>query len=126
MTQLNPQAQAFINTNRSAAMVTLRADGTPHAVRIGVALVDGRLWSSSTQNRVRTRHLRRDPRSTLFIFDSTFRWLSLECAVTILDGDYVTESRLLLASEVWRGDQRLFDVAALAGREHLANPLTLE
>src|SRR5258708_34684290 len=32
--------------SRGAAMVTLRADGTPHAVRVGMALVDGKLWSS--------------------------------------------------------------------------------
>src|SRR5262245_24213692 len=42
--------------------------------------------------------------------------LSLETMLdsigAILDGEYITESRLLLASEVWRGDQRLFDVRA--------------
>jgi PPOX class probable F420-dependent enzyme len=83
---MDERARAFIDQNHAAAMVTLRADGTPHAVRVGVALVDGKLWSSSTQARVRTKHLRRDPRSTLFVFDGEWRWLALETAVTILDG----------------------------------------
>jgi hypothetical protein len=72
-------------------MITLRRYGTPHAVRVGVAVVDGKVWSSGTQGRVRTRHLRRDPRSTLFVFESggpqgSFRWLALESVVTILEG----------------------------------------
>ena len=72
-------------------MITLRRYGTPHAERVGVAWVDGKVWSSGTQGRVRTRHLRRDPRSTLFVFESggpqgSFRWLALESVVTILEG----------------------------------------
>lgn len=67
-------------------MITHRSDGTTHAVRVGVGLVDRRIWSSGTQTRVRTKHLRRDPRSTLFLFDSEWRWLTLECTVKILEG----------------------------------------
>ena len=83
---MDQQIEAFLQDNRRAAMTTLRRDGTAHPVRVGVALVDGKLWSSSTQTRVRTKHLRRDPRSTLFVFDSEWRWLTLECMVDILDG----------------------------------------
>lgn len=78
--------QDFLADNHQAAMITLAPDGTPKAVRMGVALVDGRLWSSGTEGRVRTRRLRRDPRCTLFVFDSGYRWLTLETTVTILDG----------------------------------------
>ncbi len=83
--------EQFLERNHAAAMATLRPDGTPHVVRVGVGLVDGRLWSSGTQGRVRTRHLRRDPRSTLFVFDpydSSNAWnrLGLETTVTILEG----------------------------------------
>jgi hypothetical protein len=60
------------------------------------ALVDGKIWSSGTKKRARTAHLRRDPRSTLFIFDSTFRWLSLECRVNILEGSEVPQQSLRL------------------------------
>jgi PPOX class probable F420-dependent enzyme len=93
---LNDQQRAFLEKNHSAAMITLKADGTPAAVRMGVAMVDGKLWSSGTQERVRTRHLRRDPRSTLFVFDSAFRYLTLESRVTILEGADAPELNLRL------------------------------
>ena len=47
------KTQAFLDKNHSAGMVTLRADGTPHVVRVGVALVDGKLWSSGTPDQFR-------------------------------------------------------------------------
>jgi len=83
---MDDQIESFLNQNHSAAMTTLRANGAAHTVRVGVALVDGKLWSSSTQTRVRTKHLRRDARATLFVFDSEWRWLTLECTVNILEG----------------------------------------
>jgi PPOX class probable F420-dependent enzyme len=83
---IDEQTRAFLEKNRSAAMITLRSDGTPHTVRVGVALVDGKAWSSGTQTRLRTKFLRRDPRSVLFVFEPQFQWLSLECTVNILEG----------------------------------------
>jgi hypothetical protein len=77
-------------------MTTLREDGSPHTVRVGIAVVEGKIWSSSTQGRARTRHLRRDPRSTLFVFDATPRYLTLECRVNILEGPYVPEQSVRL------------------------------
>ena len=93
---LSEQQRAFIAGHSSAAMITLGPDGTPHVVRVGVALVDGKLWSSGTRSRVRTKHLRRDPRSTLFIFDEGWSWLSLESIVTILDGPEAPELHVRL------------------------------
>ncbi len=87
---------AFLDKNHSAAMTTLRVDGTPHSARVGVAVVDGKIWSSATQERLRTKHLRHDPRSTLFVFDATFRWLTLECRVNILEGSDVPRQSLRL------------------------------
>jgi PPOX class probable F420-dependent enzyme len=81
----------FLAQNHSAAMITLRPDGTPHAVRVGVVLVDGKLWSSGLPGRVRTGHLRRDPRCTLFVFDPAYSYLTLETTVTILEGPDVPE-----------------------------------
>src|SRR2546421_2739054 len=90
---MDERVAAFIEENPSAGMATLRADGTPHTARIGVAVVDGKIWSSATQTRVRTKHLRRDPRSNLFVFDTspTSKWLGLETEVTILEGPDVPE-----------------------------------
>ena len=93
---IDQQVTAFLEAVHSAAMVTYRRDGTAHAVRVGVALVDGKVWSSGTQSRLRTKHLRRDARSTLFVFDDQWRWLSLECTVNILDGPDAPEQNLRL------------------------------
>lgn len=75
----------FIRANSSAAMVTVGSDGLPKTARVSVGVVDGRLWSSGTADRVRTRRLRRDPRCTLFVFGGDWQWLTLETLVTILD-----------------------------------------
>lgn len=77
---------AFLNDHQSAAMITVGTDGLAKAVRVGVVLVDGKLQSSGTQDRVRTRRLRADPRCTLFVFGGTFAFMTLETTVTILDG----------------------------------------
>src|SRR6266508_1197476 len=78
---------AFLTRNHAAAMITIGKGGFPRPVRVGVALVDGKLWSSGIPARVRTRRLRRDPRCSLFVFEpSGFAYLSLETTVSILDG----------------------------------------
>jgi PPOX class probable F420-dependent enzyme len=94
--QLTAEQRAFLETVRAAVMITLRRDGTPHAVRVGIALVDGKLWSSGTQDRARTRYLRRDPRSTLTVIDSGHGFLTIESTVTLLEGADVPRQSLQL------------------------------
>ncbi len=87
----------FLRHNHDAVMTTLRPDATPHVARVLVGLVDGRLWSSGTQTRVRTGHLRRDPRATLCVLHpDRWHWLGLECEVEILDGDDAPQLNLTL------------------------------
>src|SRR5688572_7049609 len=93
---LSDADRAFIDAHPGAAMITVKADGTPHAVRVGLAVVDGKLWSSGTSDRARTAHLRRDPRCTLFVFDSAFASLTLETTATILDGPEAPQLSLAL------------------------------
>jgi Pyridoxamine 5'-phosphate oxidase len=93
---LTEQDIDFLTNHHSAAMVTVGRDGTPKVVRVGVALVDGKLWSSGTADRVRTGRLRRDPRSTLFVYDPGYAWQALETSVTILDGPDAAELNLRL------------------------------
>jgi hypothetical protein len=87
---------AYLEKNHSAAMITVTGDGVAKAARVGVAVVDGKLWSSGTLDRVRTRRLRQDPRCTLFVFDNSFRWLALETTVTIRDGSDAAQLNLRL------------------------------
>lgn len=92
---MDERVRQFLEVNHSAAMITLRPDGTPHAVRVAIGLVDGVLWSSAGRGRVRTKHLRRDPRCTLFVFETgrpnAARALTLETRVTIMEGPEVPE-----------------------------------
>jgi hypothetical protein len=90
------QQRSFLEHNHGAAMITLRGDGTPTAVRVGVALVDGKLWSSGTQDRRRTAYLRRDPRATLFVFGGAYQFLTIEARVRILDGPDAPQLNLRL------------------------------
>jgi hypothetical protein len=50
---------AFLVEHHSAAMVTVNPEGIAKVARVGVALIDGKLWSSGTEDRVRTKRLRR-------------------------------------------------------------------
>lgn len=79
--------QDFVKRYPDAAMVTMRADGRAHTARIEIAFVDGRLWSSGSPELVRTKNVRRDPRSSLFVFGPHPHWLGLETDVALLEGD---------------------------------------
>jgi hypothetical protein len=104
--ELSDKARAFLEKNHGAAMITLRPDGSSHAVRVGIALVDGKIWSSGVPGRARTRYLQRDPRSTLFVYEQQgYGFLSLECETRILEGPDMPEK-----------SYTLFDVMQ-AGRE---------
>ncbi|MBA2316673.1 MAG: pyridoxamine 5'-phosphate oxidase family protein [Euzebyales bacterium] len=84
---VDAKIEQFLTHHHDAVMTTLKHDGTPHVARMGLALVDGSLWSSGTRTRVRTKHLRRDPRCTLFVWGGDRQeWLGLETEVGILDG----------------------------------------
>jgi len=93
---MDDKVRAFLESNRTAAMVTLRKDGTPHVVRVAVVLVDGKLWSSGTQGRIRTRHLRRDPRCTLFVFGEGPGYLALDTTVALLESPDVPDQTIRL------------------------------
>lgn len=86
----------FLSANHSAAMITVTPDGVAKVARVGVALIDGKLWSSGTQGRVRTRRLRQDPSCTLYVHDNAFGFLAIESTVTILDGPDAPELNLRL------------------------------
>lgn len=85
MTILTDKELAFLDANHSAAMITIGKDGYAKPVRIAFLVVDGNIWSSGNRNRVRTKRLLKDPRSTLYVHEPTFNFLALETTVTILD-----------------------------------------
>ena len=88
----------FLTRNHHAVMTTIKPDGAPHVAMVGIGLVDGRLWSSGTQTRRRTKHLRRDPRSTLCVLEraNPYSWLAIESEVAILEGEEAPRQNLAL------------------------------
>jgi uncharacterized pyridoxamine 5'-phosphate oxidase family protein len=91
---LSDSDREYLEKNQSAAMITVGSDGRPKVARVGIALVDGKLWSSGTADRARTKRLRRDPRCTLFVFESGWSWLTLETTVRLLEGPDAAELSL--------------------------------
>lgn len=62
-------------------LVTLRADGSPQTSNVVFALLDGLLKVSVTEERAKTRNLRRDPRAVLHVPGDTF-WQYASVTVT--------------------------------------------
>ena len=95
---MDDKVREFLSKHHAAVMATIRKDGLPHVTRVTIALVDGKLWSSGTQTRLRTKFLRRDPRATLCVLDegNAGRWLGLETNVRILDGADAPQQNLTL------------------------------
>ncbi|HEY1486597.1 MAG TPA: pyridoxamine 5'-phosphate oxidase family protein [Micromonosporaceae bacterium] len=66
-TVLSDDQVAFLQANHTAVMATVDDNGYPHVVPVGCALIDGQLWSSGREDRVRTGHLRRRPHATMTV-----------------------------------------------------------
>ncbi|MEA2434933.1 MAG: hypothetical protein QOG54_2390 [Actinomycetota bacterium] len=118
---MDDRVRAFLEKHHSAVMTTLKADGTPHVARIGVGLLDGKLWSSGTLDRVRTKHLRRVPRSTLFVWDTKNgqAWLGLETVVTIKEDDPVEDNLRLYRALAGEPDDLEEYRAAMAAEKRI-------
>jgi PPOX class probable F420-dependent enzyme len=95
--EFNELALKFLDENHSCIMTTVRADGTAHVARVSCGVVDGKLWSSGTKARVRTKHVRANPNATLAVFARDRRWIGIEGTVTIHEGPDAPEKTLALA-----------------------------
>lgn len=95
---MDDDVRQYLEQHHTAVMTTTKKDGTPHVAMVGVGLVDGELWSSGTQDRVRTGHLRRNPKAALCVLnlENRYNWLGLEATVDILDGPDAVEQNLVL------------------------------
>ncbi|MCV7177431.1 pyridoxamine 5'-phosphate oxidase family protein [Mycolicibacterium sphagni] len=83
--QLPAAEREFLFHHHVAAMLTVGADGRPKAAKMEPAIVDDQLLSIGHRHKVRTRRLRRDPRTTLFYDAPGPTWLAVEATVEILD-----------------------------------------
>ncbi len=61
------EALEYAAGRHSAVLVTIRRDGRPQSSDISYAVTDGVIRISVTEDRAKTRNLRRDPRAVLHI-----------------------------------------------------------
>jgi len=66
---LPSKAQEMLSRPNPAVMAALRSDGAPVSTPTWYLWEDGRVLINLDEGRVRLKHLRRDPRVTLTVFD---------------------------------------------------------
>jgi PPOX class probable F420-dependent enzyme len=69
-----PSAVEWLTEHHQAVLITLRRDGTPQSSNVAVAFdpASGTFGVSVTDDRAKTRNMRRDPRGTLHVLGSSF------------------------------------------------------
>lgn len=65
-------ADRFLAERHRGVVVTLKSDGRPQLSNVVYALLDGRVRVSVTDDRAKTRNLRRDPRVSLHVTSDDF------------------------------------------------------
>jgi PPOX class probable F420-dependent enzyme len=96
MAELNERMLDFIKEHHSAIVVTVRKDGSSHTARVTAGVVDGKVWISGTQTRVRTKHVRANPQGSLAVFADDGRWLGIEARIKIIEDPDVPQKLLAL------------------------------
>jgi PPOX class probable F420-dependent enzyme len=126
---LSEQQRAFLEANHGAVMATVDDHGRPHVVPVLCALIDGELWSSGTDLRVRTRHLGARPYATLTVLTSGFwgEWLTVGGPVEIRRGARVEDNLRLYRVATGRDPHDLAEYrAAMVAERRLVYVLTPE
>lgn len=73
------EALALVAGQRLGVLVTLKGSGRPQTSNVVYAVRDGKVRVSLTQDRAKTRNLRRDPRATLHVSTPDMSaWAALE------------------------------------------------
>jgi F420H(2)-dependent biliverdin reductase len=77
---------AFWRERHLCAVTTLRRDGSPHVVPMGIALADdpGVAWGITSGTSFKVTHLRADPRIAVNQVDGR-RWSTIEGTVEVLE-----------------------------------------
>ena len=92
---LSEVQRAFLATHHDAVMTTVDAHGHPHAVPVLVGMVGDELWSSGTEDRVRTAHVEVPGAWASFtVLSPGFwgKWLTVAGPVTIRREDRVADN----------------------------------
>ena len=80
---------AFLESKRTANLITLGATGHPHAVAMWFALLDGVIWFETKAKAQKALNIARDGRATVLVEDGltydTLRGVSLEGTAHVVD-----------------------------------------
>jgi PPOX class probable F420-dependent enzyme len=96
----------WLSARHQGVLVTIRSDGSPQSSNVGYAVLDGVVKVSVTDDRAKTRNLRRDPRGVLHVIgDSFWQYVSVRVTaelspVTATPGDEVGQELLRLYDEI--------------------------
>ena len=73
--------------NRTMVVATLRADGRPHLTPVWYTVDGSRVVFSTPGNSAKVRHIRRDPRITLFVDEEAppFAYVALEGIAEVVE-----------------------------------------
>ena len=110
MSDLTPEQMAeFLERPLVAVMVTLRADGSPHAIPIWYEYRDGDFIVFTSDTFVRVKNLRRDSRAAITIstHDEPYMYVSAEGPVSITS-EGVAETGLSIARRYMGEDAHQF------------------
>jgi PPOX class probable F420-dependent enzyme len=75
------EKRSFLRTHHRAVLVTRRADGRLQSSPVACGVTDdGRVAISITEDRAKTKNLRRDPRATLCVMNDAFygEWIQVD------------------------------------------------
>jgi len=124
---LSERQRAFLEANHTAVMATVDARGRPHAVPVLCGLVDGELWVSGTESRVRTRHLDERGYASLTVLTRGFwgEWLTVAGPVQVRRDDAIADNLRLYRVAVGRDPDDLEEYrAAMVAEGRLVYALT--
>jgi PPOX class probable F420-dependent enzyme len=79
------EARAFIRSNSRGVLSTVRADGRPQMSAVSVAVdEEGRVGISTREGAYKVRHVRKDPRVSLFVMSEDFwSWIQVDGNATV-------------------------------------------
>ena len=87
----NPEQDAFVRAMKWASVTSLRRDGSPANSVVFYALDGDDVLFSTTNDRLKAKSFRRDPRAAVTVLDegSPYRFVSIEGRATVVDDDIV-------------------------------------
>ena len=109
-TRVSPAAIAMLREPQHAHMVTLMPDGSPQATVVWIDVEDdgSHVLVNSSEQRLKTRNLRRDPRVCVSILDpqDSHRFVILRGTVVELRQEGAPEHYRTLSQKYGRGEPR--------------------